>query len=94
MLSRWHATTSLHRRATHRDVPLIPTSRSPQRMTDLKNLRTLRESSGPEFRCNPQVNAVKDSREAFSRVLPPLPHIRCRLRSGLHWGGEGRGEGD
>ena len=41
----------------------------------------------------PPGNAVKDSREAFPKVLPPLPHIRFGFRSGLHCGEEGRGEG-
>ena len=46
MLSRWYETMSLYRRAAHRDVPLISTSQPPQRLTELKNLRTLRELSG------------------------------------------------
>ncbi len=41
----------------------------------------------------PEGNAVKDFQEALPKVLPPLPHIRFGIRSGLHCGGEGRGEG-
>ena len=41
----------------------------------------------------PSGNAVKDFHKAFPTVLLPLPHIRLCLRSGLHCGGEGRGEG-
>ena len=39
----------------------------------------------------PSGNAVKDSRKAFPKVLPPLPHHRRCFRGGLHCGGEGRG---
>ena len=48
---------------------------------------------GGERERREQDKAVKDIHKAFPKVLPPLPHIRFGIRSGLHCGGEGRGEG-